>query len=58
MNPLSYIQKKTLVAYEMFFGNRYVPNKTSDNNDLHVETEKMCYLLKMAGVEIGDYGFT
>ena len=59
MVGLSYDQKKTLVAYEHFFGNRYrTSSKESGNTDMHVETQKMCYLLKIAGVDIGDFDYS
>ena len=25
---------------------------------MHIETQKMCYLLKMAGIEIGDFDYS
>lgn len=59
MTTLSYDQKKTLVAYEHFYGNRYNTHSEEPNNTgMHVETQKMCYLLKVAGVEIGDFDYS
>ena len=58
-SAFSYDQKLTLAAYEAFFGNQY---ETSTNKkirtDRHVEMQKMCYLLKVAGVEIGMFEFS
>lgn len=55
----SYEQKMTLTAYELFFGNRY---ETSSDKKVrtakHVEMQKMCYLLKVAGVEVGMFDFS
>lgn len=59
MATLDFDQKKTLVAYERFYGNRYNTHSEEINNtEIHVETQKMCYLLKVAGVEIGDFDYS
>lgn len=59
MATLSFNQKKTLAAYERFYGNRYSTHSGEENNTrMHVETQKMCYLLKVAGVEIGDFDYS
>ena len=59
MATLSFNQKKTLAAYERFYGNRYSTHSEEVNNTgMHVETQKMCYLLKVAGVEIGDFDYS
>lgn len=42
MATLSFNQKKTLAAYECFFGNRYdTPAEGGGNTDIHVMTQKM-----------------
>lgn len=59
MRELSFDQKKTLVAYEHFYGSRYNTHVGEvGSTGLHVETQKMCYLLKVAGVEIGDFDYS
>lgn len=59
MSVLSFDQKKILVAFERFFGNRYETHtEEKGNTNMHVETQKMCYLLKVVGVEIGDFDYS
>lgn len=59
MSELSFTQKRALVAHEIFFGRRYAGTSLEPSNtDEHVATEKMCYILKIAGVEIGDYDYS
>lgn len=59
MAKLSFNQKKTLAAYETFFGSEYSATSNDGNNtELHVEVQKMCYLLKIAGIEIGDFNYS
>ncbi len=59
MTTLNFNQKRTLAAYECFYGNRYVTHSEENSNTgTHVETQKMCYLLKVAGVEIGDFEYS
>lgn len=59
MAVLSFDQKKTLAAYERFYGLRYCTHsKENSNTGSHVEMQKMCYLLKVAGVEIGNFGYS
>ena len=59
MLTLNFDQKKTLALYEYFFGNKYkVNSEENDNTTVHVETQKMCYLLKVCGIEIGDFNYT
>lgn len=59
MSALNFDQKKTLAAFERFFGSRYNTHaEENGNTSMHVETQKMCYLLKMAGVEIGDFNYS
>lgn len=59
MLTLNYDQKKTLAAFERFFGSRYNTHaEENGNTSMHVETQKMCYLLKMAGIEIGDFSYS
>lgn len=59
MSALNFDQKKTLVAFERFFGSRYNTHAEENGNTcMHVEAQKMCYLLKMAGIEIGDFSYS
>lgn len=46
---LNYNEKKLLAAYEIFFGKQY---EVCDNPNIHTETQNMCYLLHVAGIEI------
>lgn len=48
-----------MAAYEHFFGSRYNTHSEEEGNTaVHIETQKMCYLLKMTGIEIGDFGYS
>ncbi len=59
MSALNFDQKKTLAAFERFFGSRYNTHAEENGNTyMHVETQKMCYLLKIAGIEIGDFSYS
>lgn len=59
MSALNFDQKRTLAAFERFFGSRYNTHaEKNGNTGMHVETQKMCYLLKMVGVEIGDFNYS
>lgn len=59
MTALNFNQKKTLVAYERFYGNRYCAySDTCDNTDIHNAVQMMCYLLKVAGIEIGNFDYS
>lgn len=59
MTTLNFDQKKTLAAYERFYGNQYrTHSEQMGNTEIHVQTQKMCYLLKVAGVEIGDFDYS
>ena len=59
MSKLNFDQKRILVAFERFLGSRYNTHAGENGNTcMHVETQKMCYLLKKAGVEIGDFSYS
>lgn len=59
MASLSYDQKKALIAYERFFGDKYdTQGRETGNTDEHIQAQKMCYLLKIAGIEIGDFDYS
>ncbi len=55
MANLSYDEKKILTVFKHFFGNRY---DTHIKESVHIKTQMMCYLLKVAGVEIGDFNYS
>lgn len=57
MKQLTYDQKQALAAYKYFFGVQYQTNNGQNNTDMHVAAQKMCYLLKVSGVDIGDYEY-
>lgn len=60
MTTLDFNQKKTLAAYERFYGSKYCTcTDVGDNNtETHIATQKMCYLLKVVGIEIGDFDYS
>lgn len=60
MSNLCYNQKVILNLYERFYLERY-PSETTDDASMtqtHINSQKMCYLLKMFGVNLGDFSFT
>lgn len=59
MTTLNYNQKKILTAYEIFFGSRYQTYPGAVNNtETHTATQEMCFLLKISGIEIGDFQYS
>lgn len=60
MATLSFDQKRLLAAFECFVGKKYETPQTSGSNNtsMHVEAQKMCYLLKLIGIEIGDFNYS
>ena len=60
MLNLSYNQKAILNLYERFYHERY-PSGSDDEKvttQTHINSQKMCYLLKMYGINVGDFCFT
>lgn len=58
MVGLDYDQKRFLAAFKKFYQIEYATNKGKNNTTMHVIAEKMCYLLKMYGLEIGDFYYS
>ena len=60
MVVLSFDQKRLLAAFECFVGKKYETPYTlgGNNTSMHVEAQKMCYLLKLIGIEIGDFNYS
>ena len=59
MEILSFDQKKLLATFKRFFGDGYNTQSKEDRNTcMHIKAQKMCYLLKVAGVEIGDFSYS
>lgn len=60
MLALSYNQKAILNLYERFYNEKYPSGSVDEQNttQIHINSQKMCYLLKMYGVNIGDFCFT
>lgn len=60
MSALSYNQKAILNLYERFYLERY-PSSTVDHyttTQTHINSQKMLYLLKMYGINVGDFCFS
>lgn len=58
MGVLNFNQKKTLAAYKCFYNSMYDTNTEKGNNtEMHILVQKMCYLLKVAGIQIGNFDF-
>lgn len=56
MPNLSFPARRLLVLYRTFYGDDY-PSAAAGNQNAHVKTQKMFYLLRLFGVNVGDYGF-
>lgn len=56
MSNLIFEQKAFLTLYRRFFGQDY-PAAAQGNTDVHVQAQKMGYLLSRASIFIGDYGY-
>ena len=56
MANLSFQERRLLVLYRKFYGANY-PAVNGDNQNAHVKAQKMCYLLSLVGVGVGNYGF-
>ncbi len=59
MFELNFDQRTVLTLYKVFFGIEYPTSECQENRtDVHVEAQKMCYLLKLRGVSVGDFYYT
>ena len=59
MPNLTFNQKTVLNLYNMFFGEAYPRNLSSDAaTKVHINAQKMCYLLKMDGIDVGDFSYS
>lgn len=60
MSNLSFEQSTILNLYPYFFGDEYSKSEKDDEAKTlsHINIQKMCYLLKVKGIEIGDFYFT
>lgn len=56
MSNLSFDARRLLILYRKFYGRDYSA-ATTNNQNAHVMAQKMCYLLNLAGVDTGDYGY-
>lgn len=57
MAKLTFDERALLTAYRRFYGEKY-PAKDGTNTDAHVQAQKMCFLLSLRGVNIGDFGYS
>lgn len=59
MNGLTYDQKLILLLYESFFSKRYPFDASNDERTrVHINVEKMCYLLQLNGLDIGGFCYS
>lgn len=58
MATLIFDQKRMLLAYKTFYGEPYIAPSSQRNTDIHVISQEMCFLLKMIGINIGDYSYS
>lgn len=52
----SSVEKRILIAFREFFGDNYCPSEEK-NTDIHVQAQKMCYLMSRIDCDIVDDGF-
>ena len=57
MAKLTFDERALLTAYRRFYGENY-PAKDGANTDAHVQAQKMCFLLSLHGVSVGDFGYS
>ena len=59
MNNLSYDQKLILLLYKLFYQTQYptVLLKDEERTKTHINAQKLCFLLKLNGLDIGDFGY-
>lgn len=57
MTKLTFDERALLTAYRRFYGENY-PARDELNTDAHVQSQKMCFLLGLRGVSIGDFGYS
>ena len=61
MSKLDFDQRTILALYKVVFKEFYPAIESlADTNmtDTHIETQKMCYLLKLRGIEVGDFDYS
>lgn len=58
MATLTFDQKRMLLAYKTFYDEPYIVANSQKNTDIHVIAQKMCYILKLMGINIGDYSYS
>lgn len=57
MNSLSFQERAFLTLYNRFFGVNYSANN-GDSTNLHIQSQKMCYMLKAKGIQIGEFDYS
>lgn len=57
MAGLNFDERSILAAYRYFYGKNY-PAAQEENTDAHVQAQKMCFLLSLKGIRIGDFGYS
>ena len=57
MDKMPFQERAFLTVFKRFFGFNYdAGSKTT--TDLHVQSQKMCYILKAKGIEIGEFDYS
>lgn len=57
MAKLTFDERAILAAYQRFYGENY-PAIDGQNTDAHIKAQKMCFLLSVRGVNVGDFGYS
>lgn len=57
MAKLTFDERAILTAYRRFYGENYLAQEGT-NTDTHIQAQKMCFLLSLRGVSIGDFGYS
>lgn len=62
MSALNFDKRVILTLYKKFFGEDYPAdggqNSADRLKDVHIQAQKLCYLLKLRGLNVGDFGYS
>jgi hypothetical protein len=59
MPNLTFNQRTVVDLYPQFYGNSYPEQlHQEDVTRVHINAQKMCYLLKKVGIDVGNYGYS
>lgn len=56
MKSLTYDQKLILLLYKRFYKKQYPID--NEMTQVHINAQKMCFLLQLKGIDIGEFGYS